>query len=217
MENENEVILLEEEAEELEEEELGEVEHEDNDDPQPKDEKPKQDDDSVRLSKEEYAALRERLARLESQNEKPDEEEEVEKLEHPLSYLDDEEQLDALLEDPSKIREAFNKQGEFFVKLLKQQTAAFFEEIDRRDPRRQEEEPVIERLKKSEKFKGFSENEIRKMVRSGVIKLKKEERVNDEEEFSGSPGSGSRRRSKGKEKVDPRVEEFERRLGYDRI
>jgi len=158
--------------------------------------------------------------RLEAMNSKK---EEVAPPEHPLAYLENEEEQDKLLDDPKAIVQAMNKQMSFIIDLLKTRDRAFFEELNSRDPSVKKTESVVEKLKKNPRFKDFSDSELSKMVKSGVITVKqKEEEDGDEESnYTGAPGAGRRGGGGGASRKDKRLEDeiksWERRLGYDRF
>lgn len=171
----------------------------------------------------ELKALRDELMKLTGKLEASTKKEEsTPPPEHPLAYLENEEEQDKLLDDPKAIVAAMNKQMGFIIDLLKTRDRAILEEINGRDPEVKKETSVVEKLRQNPRFKDFTDSELSKMVRSGVIKVKQQEEEDaEEEEYSGTPGGGRRGGGGGasgkNRRVEDEVKQWERRLGYDRF
>lgn len=185
----------------------------------------KADKDDERLSEiaKENKLLRDELmklsGKLDAVTSKSDTEEKAP--EHPLAYLESEEAQDELLSDPKAIVTAMNRQMSFIIDLLKTRDRAFLDEISRRDPEERKATTVVQKLRENPRFKDFTDAELTKMVRSGVVSVKQKQEDDDgeTEDYIGRPGGGRRGGSTGKgaDARERAIREWEARLGYDRF
>lgn len=135
----------------------------------------------------------------------------------PFSYLDDDEAVGSLLDDPKNVRDAMKKVVSDVAKILDLRDRAILGELERRDPTTRELGSKIAELRKDPDYEGFSDRQLAVLAKKQITRIEQPDEADDDDGFVGSVGGGRRVARRPANAADKEIAMWEKRLGYDRI
>lgn len=137
--------------------------------------------------------------------------------EDPFKFLDDEEEVNNLLDDPKNVAKALKRTLAGIARVLEDRDRFVLGEIDRRDPTVREVREKVEELRKDSDYQGFSDKQLAVIVKKGLVKAPKaDEEEDDDDGFRGGVGGGRKVAVARKRDKDAEVTSWMKKLGYDR-